>query len=196
MKTSLTLLAILLCSTICFSGELYCQKKKSANGYTTYPQKKLRKDEYLLQDLFMLMDPIINSHTVALKRMAADFAITDIMSFVAATQKDSPFIIRMIYMDNQRRPWAYASAENPTGTPSTPTPLNDSISIWCTENSSKSGIGVKIFQNDVLQKDALLVEYCAPVKDSENKLLGYVRYTVTHRFLTRDNYKKVIPHIK
>lgn len=195
-------LVMILCTLLMFSS---CETEKEENSaevaalkMTVASQKNelllskealKKEEEQHLHNLTTSMKILTFSHSISLKRMCADFAITDIIELVSRTVAESEHIVRGIYMTNEQIPFVYATDKNPSGQLAKIATLKDSITTWCVTNSKNTKVVFTPFQDQEL-KESQLLEFCAPVMD-DGIVLGYIRYTFSHELLSEHNFDYV-----
>lgn len=136
---------------------------------TNQSSKALAKSEQsiraTLQDKGTLL---IKNNSQALMGMVNDNAFSAVQDLVSNTVKDDIDMIYGIYMEVDKRPWVYATPDNPSGSVNPGEVLQDETSRWAsniTEQASKimSFKGVEVY------------EFAAPIKD-DDEIMGFLRY--------------------
>ncbi len=114
---------------------------------------------------------LANNNSMAMRGMAEDNSFTAIQTLVSSTVKEDKDIVYGIYMDDNRMPWVYAEANNPSGIPDTTDPLDDTLSMWA--------IGLKKPDHKIhTYKNEEVIEFASPVMLDE-KPVGVIRYGIS-----------------
>lgn len=138
-----------------------------------------------IADLISAMETLTFSHSIALKRMSADFAITDMIDFISQTVASSEFILSGMYMTNERIPWVHATINNPSGMVQLLSPLDDTLTKKCVDKADPKKATYTIFKDRELHPKGSLMEFCAPVLH-EDSVAGYIRYTFSHELIAKE----------
>ncbi len=122
---------------------------------------------------------LANNNSMAMRGMADDYSFSAIQELVSSTVKDDPDITYGIFMDADHMPWAYASPDNPSGTPKKDTePLTDEISKWA---GSLKKPGHKKYK----RKHEKIIEFTAPVHVGD-EIAGYIRYGISTESMRKE----------
>ncbi|MDM8524670.1 SpoIIE family protein phosphatase [Desulfococcaceae bacterium HSG8] len=136
--------------------------------------KSIQKSEHNVRNSIIANgDTLANNNSMAMTGMAEDYAFTAIRDLVSSTVKEDADIVYGIYMDANYMPWAYATSENPSGTPLNNDPLTDEISQWA---GSLKDHYHKIYTYD----NEEVIEFAAPVR-IDNEIAGFIRYGISTR---------------
>jgi two-component system chemotaxis sensor kinase CheA len=114
---------------------------------------------------------LATNNSLAMRGMAADNAFTAIQDLVAAALKDDKDIVYSIFMDPNKKPWAMATPEKPTGKVDSMEPLNDSLSLWATKLTE---VGQKKYKKGKEE----IIEFAGPVMVDEEPA-GFIRYGIS-----------------
>jgi len=139
---------------------------------TTDSQENLSKSEESIRNSLIAKGKTLsNNNSQALKGMVEDNAFSAVQDLVSSTVRDDVDISYGIFMDVDKLPWVYATAENPEGSVVPGEELEDEASNWSVE---LTGQDFKIFSKD--GDDTY--EFASPVIVDE-EILGVIRYGIS-----------------
>jgi signal transduction histidine kinase/methyl-accepting chemotaxis protein len=111
---------------------------------------------------------LAGNNSLAMRDMAADNAFSAIQDLAAAALKEDKDIVYSIFMDIDKKPWAYATLETPSGKVENKDPLVDSISVWASKLDQVNSIKYKRNKEEI-------IEFAGPVM-IDNEKAGFIRY--------------------
>ncbi|HKP95749.1 MAG TPA: ATP-binding protein [Fibrobacteria bacterium] len=120
---------------------------------------------------------LVINNSLAMRSMAADNAIVDVKGLVASTVSSGKDMAYGIYMDAERRPWAYASSAPADTAPSGNAPLQDSMSLWA------SSLAAPAFKARSEGPEAVL-EFAGPVR-IDGEIAGFIRYGISMKSISQ-----------
>ncbi len=130
-------------------------------------------------DQIEAMKTLCLNNSIAVRAMVWDNAFTSLAYLLSETVSQSPHIVRAIYMTTKRVAWINVTPQMPSGIGTTTAPLDDELSRWCQNSASANEVVISnSFRDSKLHATGQLVEYCIPVIDGDEKIYGYLRYTV------------------
>jgi putative methionine-R-sulfoxide reductase with GAF domain/signal transduction histidine kinase len=145
---------------------------------TTDSKDNLAKSEESIRNSLIAKGKTLsNNNSQALKGMVEDNAFSAVQDLVSSTVRDDDDISYGVFMDIDKLPWVYATAENPEGKVSPGEELDDEASNWSVE---LTGQDFKIFSNG--GDDTY--EFASPVI-VEEEVLGIIRYGISTKSMRK-----------
>ena len=145
---------------------------------TTDSKDNLAKSEESIRNSLIAKGKTLsNNNSQALKGMVEDNAFSAVQDLVSSTVRDDDDISYGVFMDIDKLPWVYATAENPEGKVLPGEELDDEASNWSVE---LTGQDFKIFSNG--GDDTY--EFASPVI-VEEEVLGIIRYGISTKSMRK-----------